>query len=76
MFWDKKTEVRHRVVVETEEITTHEFNFSRFISFVLVVFLLLSMASNRGHSSNNYQQNYSVDEDTITQPIEQESEIK
>ncbi|WP_449420543.1 hypothetical protein [Phormidium nigroviride] len=75
MFWDKKTELRHRVVVETEEITTHKFNAYKFASFVLAAFLLLSLVFNRGHSSNNYQPrdaNPSVIEDTNNIQVEEE----
>lgn len=75
VFWDKKTELRHRVVVETEEITTHKFNGYKFASFLLGSFLLLSLVFNRGYSSNNYQPrdaNPSVIEDTNNIQIEEE----
>ena len=75
MFWDKKTELRHRVVVEIEEITTHKFNGYKFASFLLGAFMLLSLVFNRGHSSNNYQPidaNPSVIEDTNNIQIEEE----
>jgi hypothetical protein len=75
VFWDKKTELRHRVVVEIEEITTYKFNAYKFASFLLGSFLLLSLVFNRGYSSNNYQSrdaNPSVIEDTNNIQIEEE----
>ena len=75
MIFDDKKEIRQRVIIETEEVTTRTVNWEA-VSVICIFLFVIFSAINNGNNRRNYQpdrSNYNYTEDEVYQypPVEE-----